>query len=171
MSGPLGRAIEAMHVSATTPNGQVTGEVTGWYDVRITFAPGYPERVGEAELAAQVQRLARLLFAARMAAYNHLVEEHLPQPVLPVTDQDRAYDDDVAALESTGASADGSVRISGVAMTQWVVHIRPGLVDGVGGERVAALVTEAANAFVRDRVAGVRRLKNLHYVVGSGSLP
>ena len=101
MSGPLGRAIEAMRVSATTPNGQVTGEVTGWYDVRITFAPGYPERVGEAELAAQVQRLARLLFAARMAAYNHLVEEHL----------------------------------------------------------------------VRDRVAGVRRLKNLHYVVGSGSLP
>jgi hypothetical protein len=51
-------------------------------------------------------------------------------------------------------------------MTHWVVHIRPGLVDGVGGERVAALVTEAANAFVRDRVAGVRRLKNLHYVAG-----
>ena len=166
MSSPLGRAVEAMRVSATTPNGQVAGEVTGWYDVAITFVPGYPERVGEAELSTQVQRLARLLFAARMSAYDRLVEEHLPQPVLPVTDQDRAYCDDVAALESSGSSGDGSVRISGVAMTHWVVHIRPGLVDGVGGERVTALVTEAANAFVRDRVAGVRRLKNLHYVAG-----
>ncbi|MDX6360162.1 MAG: hypothetical protein QOH37_3216 [Nocardioidaceae bacterium] len=166
MSSPLGRAIEAMHVSATTPNGQVVGEVTGWYDVRITFADGYPERVGEAELALQVQRLARLLFAARMSAYHAIVEEHLPQPVLPVTDQDRAYEADVERLESTGQSGDGSVRISGIAMTQWAVHIRPGLTDGVGGARVAELVTEAANAFVRDRVAGVRRLKNLHYVVG-----
>ncbi|WP_151083234.1 hypothetical protein [Nocardioides cynanchi] len=166
MSSPLGRAIEAMHVSATTPNGQVAGEVNGWYDVRITCAAGYPERVGEAELAAQVERLARLLFAARMATYNRLVEEHLPQPVLPLSDQDRAYEEDVSALASTGESSDGSIRISGVAMTHWTVHIRPGLVDGVGGERVAALVTEAANAFVRDRVAGVRRLKNLHYVVG-----
>jgi hypothetical protein len=144
----------------------VVGEVTGWYDVRITFADGYPERVGETELGLQVQRLARLLFAARMSAYNRIVEEHLPQPVLPVTDQDRAYDADVERLESTGQSGDGSVRISGIAMTQWAVHIRPGLVDGVGGERVAELVTEAANAFVRDRVAGVRRLKNLHYVAG-----
>ena len=166
MSSPLGRAVEATQVSATTPNGQLTGEVTGWYDVRITFADGYPERVGETELAAQVRRLARLLFAARMATYNRLVEEHLPQPVLPLSDQDRAYEEDVAALESTGESSDGSVRISGVAMTHWAVHIRPGLVDGVGGERVAVLVTEAANTFVRDQVAGVRRLKNLHYVVG-----
>ena len=162
----LGQAVDAMHVSASTPNGQVTGEVTGWYDVRVTFAPGYPERVGEEELALQVQRLARLLFAARMAAYDRIVEEHLPQPVLPVTDQDRAYDADVARLESTGASADGSVHISGVAMALWAVRIRPGLVDGVGGDRVAQLVTEAANACVRDRVAGVRRLKNLHYVAG-----
>jgi hypothetical protein len=163
---PLGRAVEAMRVTASTPNGQVTGEVAGWYAVRIDFAPGYPERAGEVELALQVQRLARLLFAARMAAYDKIVAEHLPQPVLPVTEQDRAYDDDVASLESTGSSADDSVTIAGVAMTQWVVHIRPGLVDGVGGERVAGLVTEAANAFVRDRVAGVRRLKNLHYVAG-----
>ncbi|MGA8247257.1 MAG: hypothetical protein WB797_10160 [Nocardioides sp.] len=159
----LGRAVDAMHVTAATPNGQVTGEVTGWYAVRVAFAPGYADRVGEEELGLQVQRLARLLFAARMAAYDRIVEEHLPQPVLPVTDQDRAYDDDVASLESTGTSADGSVRIRGVAMTRWVVRIRPGLVDGVGGERVAQLVTEPANAFVRDRVAGVRRLKNLHY--------
>jgi hypothetical protein len=163
---PLGQAIDAMHVTAATPNGQVTGEVTGWYDVRVMFAPGYPERAGELELALQVQRLARLLFAARMAAYASIVEEHLPQPVLPVTEQDRAYDDDVARLESTGSSADGSVHISGVAMTQWVVQIRPGLVDGIGGEAVAGRVTEAANAFVHDRVAGVRRLKNLHYVAG-----
>jgi hypothetical protein len=165
-ASPLGRAIDAMHVTATTPNDQVVGEVTGWYDVRITFAAGYPERAGEVELALQVQRLARLLFAARMAAYQQIVEEHLPQPVLPVTDQDRSYDDDVARLESTGSSADGSVHISGVAMTQWAVQIRPGLVDGIGGDAVAARVTEAANAFVRDRVAGVRRLKNLHYVAG-----
>ena len=101
----LGQAIDAMHVTAVTPNGQVTGEVTGWYDVRVGFAAGYPERAGEVELALQVQRLARLLFAARMAAYDRIVEEHLPQPVLPVTDQDRAYDDDVASLESSGSSA------------------------------------------------------------------
>jgi hypothetical protein len=162
----LGQAVDAMHVTVSTANGQVTGEVTGWHDVRVTFAPGYPERVGEEELALQVQRLARLLFAARMAAYNEIVEAHLPQPVLPVTDRDRAYDADVARLESTGSSVDGSVHVSGVAMTQWVVRIRPGLVDGFGGDRVAQLVSEAANAFVRDRVAGVRRLKNLHYVAG-----
>jgi hypothetical protein len=166
VSSPLGRAIEAMHVTATTPNGQAVGEATGWYDVRITFADGYPERVGETELGLQVQRLARLLFAARMSAYHRIVEEHLPQPVLPVTDQDRANDADLGRLESSGQSSDGAVRISGVAMTRWAVHIRPGLVDGVGGARVAELVTEAANAFVRDRVAGVRRLRNLHYVAG-----
>jgi hypothetical protein len=31
----LGQAVDAMHVTAATPNGQVTGEVTGWYDVRV----------------------------------------------------------------------------------------------------------------------------------------
>lgn len=41
-----------------------------------------------------------------------------------------------------------------MSSTRWAVHIQPGLVDGVGGARVS------------DRVAGVRRLPNLHAAVG-----
>ena len=65
---PFGRAMDSLHVTAYTPNEQVFGGLSGWYDVRIGIAPGYAERVGDSEIAAQLTRLARILFAERTRA-------------------------------------------------------------------------------------------------------
>ncbi|MCW2792704.1 MAG: hypothetical protein JWO76_1802 [Nocardioides sp.] len=160
----LSEAVRSMRVSVSTPNGQVLGEVRGRYEVVVRFEPGYAERVGETELAGQVQRLGRLLFAHRAAAYEELKRAILqpsrsPRPRPGGETYERAYD----ALSVTGESRDGSVHVTVGGLRSWVVHIDPGAIERLGGEGVARATSEAANDLVARVVTEIKRLRLEHF--------
>lgn len=156
---PFGKAMDALHVTASTPNEQLFGEVNGWYDVRISIMPGFAERAGDRETAHQLTQLARVLFAVRQKAYRALVEEHLSPPVGPMSARRRAFRDRQDATTVTGSSADGSVTVTSTGLDSWFVEIVPGSVDRLGSAGLARAATEAANQIVWQWLSSIDDLK------------
>lgn len=150
---PFGQAVDSMRATAQTPNQQVYGEVRGWYDIRIGFVPNYAERVGDAEVEAQLNKLARLLFASRTRGYYALVEEHLQPDPGQLSSRRTSFE---AALEDkavTGSAGGSMVEVSAVGMRHWTVSIARGSVARFGGEGLAAECTRAANSLVTEWLA------------------
>jgi hypothetical protein len=145
---PFGRAVDAMHVTAHTPNEQVFGEVNGWYDIRVSFTPGYPERVGDAEVETQLTRLGRLLFAARTREYYAILSEHLEPNPAQLTASRARFEASLEDEVVTGTAAAGAIQVTSVGMRLWTVSVASGTVARLGGEALGEEVTRAANQLV-----------------------
>jgi len=156
---PFGKAMDAMRVSVSTPNEQVFGEMTGWYDVRIWIAPGYAERVGDRELATQFTRVARLLLTARMREYRRLLEQYLQPNPQPLSASRRAFREGLDVTTVTGSGADGAIEVVSVGLAEWTVTVAPGTVERLGGELLGVEATRAANRLVDAWLDTIARMK------------
>lgn len=145
---PFGRAVDAMHVTATAAGDALFAEVRGWYAVRVVVAPGHAERTDDAELAAQLGQLARRLFVARTREYYRLMEVHLqPDPVSLRHSRDK-LEGAVEDEQVTGLAEVGLVEVTSIGMKQFVVRLEPGTAARLGSEGLAAALTTAANEMV-----------------------
>lgn len=145
---PFGKAVEAMHVTATAAGDALFAEINGWYAVRVAVAPGHAERTDDVEMAAQVTQLARRIFVARTREYYRLMEIHMqPNPVM----LRRARDDFEGTVEdrqASGYAAGGAVEVTSIGMKQFVIHLEPGTCVRLGSEGLGAALTAAANDMV-----------------------
>jgi hypothetical protein len=145
---PFGKAVEAMHVTATAAGGALFGEVNGWYAVRVTVAAGHAEQTDDLEMATQLGRLARSLFVARTREYYRLMDIHLqPNPISLRRSRDR-LEEAVEDRQVTGTAEGGAVEVTSIGMKEFVVQLRPGTCASLGSERLGAALTTAANQMV-----------------------
>lgn len=155
--------VAELRVTASTPNEQVSGELRGG-EVSVAIAHGYAERVGEAELEQQLQRLARLLFAQRSHAYNRIVQDLLqPSTSFQPREEDAPYYEDYAAMTVSESSFDGTVTVTQVGLEHWSVSIQRGTVARCGGQHITRAVAEAASALVEETISTIRALNTKHY--------
>lgn len=159
----LADRLESMVVKVSTPNGMVFGESRAERSVRISFAPGYYERTGTTEMASQLSRLARLMFAeTRAEHYRQVSQAHemvVTRGATPVTRRDHEYQEELAKLVVEGASTDGSVSVTAVGMSSFVISIRPGVVGVVSEASFAQLASEAGTRLVEDQIQKVAKLR------------
>lgn len=155
----FGRAMDAMHIDVSTPNGQLFASVRGWYDVHIGIYPGYAERVGDRETAHQLTQLVRLLCVARQRRYHALVEEYLSPPPGPESARSRAFRERQDQTTVTGRSADGAVTFTTTGLSSFDCRLEPGSVDRLGSEGVAKDATEAANLAIWEWLSSIDDLK------------
>lgn len=145
---PFGKAVDAMHVTATAAGDALFAEINGWYAVRVAVSAGHAEQTSDAEMAAQVTQLARRLFVARTREYYRLMEIHLqPNPVMLRRSRDKlegAVDD----RQVSGYAAGGAVEVTSIGMKHFVVHIEPGTCASLGSDGLGAALTTAANDMV-----------------------
>lgn len=145
---PFGKAVDDMLVTATTADERLFAEIRGWYAVRVTGRPGHAEETSDAEMAAQVTRLARRVFVARTREYYRLMEIHMqPNPIM----LRRARDDFEGAVEdrqASGYAADSAVEVTSVGMRHFAVQLEPGTCARLGSEGLGVALTEAANEMV-----------------------
>ncbi|SEB59878.1 hypothetical protein SAMN04489844_0639 [Nocardioides exalbidus] len=145
---PFGRAVDAMHVSASTAGDALFAEINGWYAVRVGIAPGHAERTSDAEMAAQVTQLARLIFVARTREYYRLMDVHLqPNPVSLRRTRDH-LESSVEDKQVTGYAAGGAVEVTSIGMKQFVIQLQPGTCERLGSDGLGAALTTAANEMV-----------------------
>ena len=155
MTDEFADMIERSEVTVTTPNGQVTATVRGEREVSVRFAPGFYATCSTAQLQENLQTVARLLFAA--ARREHLEQiraftgrddvESRPDPQTP---RDRDYYTKLAELFAEGESDDELVSVSAVGQQNYVVRVKPGILDRVPQERVEASCAQAANRLLAD---------------------
>lgn len=120
--------IHDLHATASTPDGQVHGEIGDRADVRTGFAPGYYGLATAEEIAWQLERLAPELFRQRMLAYYRirtLQEGHLVTPPKPDPAQ-AGYDEARASVLAVGEAYDGGIRMTALGMRTWTSRYRPG---------------------------------------------
>jgi hypothetical protein len=157
------RAWAQTEVRVVSPNEQVFLTILGNAEIRVSFAPGYVERTSYPLLVEQLVRLGRAAFAARTRSFYALRSEEAGQPVEPGTtgysEQSREYFRRLAELAAEGTSADGSVRVTAVGMTEFAVAFPSSLLDSLGPAGLAARLGEAATALMHDQLTKVARLK------------
>lgn len=145
---PFGKAVEAMRVTATAGGDALFAEMNGWYAVRVAVAPGHAEKAGDAEMSAQVARLARRLFVARTREYYRLMEIHMqPNPIMLRRARDE-FEGAVEDRQASGYAVGGAVEVTSVGMRHFVIHLEPGTCARLGSEGLAAALTSAANDMV-----------------------
>lgn len=145
---PFGRAVEAMHVTASAADDRLFAEIDGWYAVRVAVRAGHAEETDDGELATQVSRLARRLFVARTREYYRLMDVYLePNPVtLRRVRED--FEGSVQDRQASGFADGGAVEVTAVGMRHFVVVLEPGTGARLGSEGLGAALTAAANDMV-----------------------
>ncbi len=154
-----GELAERLDITVHTPNEQVFGRLLGEYDITIWFHPGYPERVGDQEIAGQLGKLSRLLFAARAAGLRRIEIETLGAPWQPRKSERREeFERRYADIAVTESSPDGSVSVSVVGLSSFAWTIAPGSVDRLGTDGLGQVATDLANRVVAALRDAVRQL-------------
>lgn len=151
-----------LHASATTTDGMVSAEISGRWDVRVMFAPGYYEVASAEELAWQLERLAPELFRERMRSYYRIRSEQEGRPVMPPAPRPERAEYDAARAEvlAVGESHGGAIRMTALAMETWSVTVAPEARTGLDEHAFAVAAGRAASALVRSQyqqVAGLKR--------------
>lgn len=166
-SSTIDNPVNSLDVTVSTPDDQAFGRVRGRTEVSIWFAPGWYARADDAEVARQLQRLGRLLFAARTREYYRLRSQAFRRTVTreaaPTTEQDRRYVEQRASLVAQASALDGRFRVSATGMAHWAVQLAPGTVAAVDEATFCAAVSAAGHALVEDQFAQVRALKQAVY--------
>ncbi len=161
--GVLADRMAELDVRVASRNEQIFARTRGSRSVEVTILPGYAERAGEAEVAAQLARVARVLFAQRAAAVARIRDDVLqPDRARLPRAEDAGFRRAYEGLTVTGRSASGAVTVTAIGLAQWVVELRPGAA-GLGNQVLSAEVTEAANRLIAAAYPAVTDLRNAHY--------
>lgn len=159
----LGDRLDQMRVRATTPGGSISADLYGRNDVRVSFAPGYYQRVDKNDLEEHLASLARLLWVARMREYYAMLSEGFGYQITggsrAISPIDVEYERQRESVLAEGRSADDAVHISVRGMKTWTVRTTDHAVSTLPEEEFAARIGEAAKALIRDHRQQIMDLK------------
>lgn len=165
--GGLADRLDRMLVRVTSPDRSVTAELHGRTDVRLTFAPGVYDRSYQQDLEAQLETVAKLLWAARMKAYYAALSEVLELTITgetkPISPRDVDYYAARNELLAEGQSRDGHCHLSVHGMRHWTVRIASGTLDVLSEPEFGQAISEAADQLIRDQQTKIRELKQEFY--------
>jgi hypothetical protein len=163
-----------MMATATSPDGNVQARIGGADDIEVTFRPGTFGWYDEAGLRHQLERLGALSWVAfdrvRTEEYRRAlrmsIEELAAAERFPRDARRQRYDADLAAVEATGASPGGLLRIHARGLLHWRVDIDPGALRSLGEQRFVAELNSAVRALFADRSVKITMIKSAHYDLG-----
>lgn len=170
----IGEHLNAMVVTASSPDGRIHARVTNDRRVRIWFDPGAYHGYDEKSLAHQLARLGALAWVAfsrgRSEAYRlarGLSHEELAAAERPTDDPHRRrYEEELHRIESEGVSATGAVRVRTRGMTQWAVDIAAGTLGRLDEAAFIDELHSAVTALVRDRDIKIIAVKADYFDIG-----
>lgn len=154
MSDAFEEMIERTEVTVTTPNEKVTASVRAQRDVTVRFDPGFYATCSTLEMQENLQKVARLLFAAARKEHLDQIRELTGNDVEsrpePQTQQDRVYYAELEQLFAEGESDDGLVTVTAVGQQNMAVTITPGVLDRVPQGEFEAACGQAADRLLAD---------------------
>lgn len=166
-SSTIDNPVNSLEVVVSTPDEQAFGRIRGRTEFTIWFAPGYYDKAGDSDVSWQLQRLGRLLFAARMREYYRLrslaFRRTVTREAAPVTARDHEYVERREAVVAEATALDGRFKASATGMQHWSVQIDPGTVAEVDEATFCAAVSAAGTTLVEDQFAKIRGLKTEIY--------
>ena len=163
----FGVALDAMTVTVTSPDGNITARLSRRDRVTVAFRAGSYAEYDAADLARQLGRLLRLLEVGRLrgwrAARSQTGIEAVDHGGTHWDPRRRRYRAAIAELVSEGVSVTELITITAPGFHDFEVHIDQSAFDGVGESEFLAEFAEAVDDLISDRRAQLRRLKAEHF--------
>lgn len=165
--GIMADRLAAMVVKATSPDGQIEGELRDNDALRLSFRPGAYRHYTEDGLGRQLSRLALRMWTGYQRAYDEAVAEATGRPVdRSVEEWDanrRRFRKAQAETKCTGFSTDGWVYAETTGMVSWTFVVRNGALSGLSEDEFVDQVLSAYFAMNDDYRAKMRELRAEHY--------
>jgi hypothetical protein len=164
---PVNGFLDEMRVRVSSPDGRITAELHGEYAIRVSFAPLAYQSYTEAELEAELERSAPVVYAERTRSYYtalgaaHDTTVHGERPALSI--RDKEFDAARREILAQGRSHDGSVSITSRGLRSWSVSIEEGALDRLPESAFCSRLSQAVQELIVDQLAQVRALKDRVY--------
>lgn len=169
----IGDLFRKMTVTAESPDGKIWARVYEYTRVQVGFRPWTFERYDETALAAQLGRLGLLTWVAWSRERTETYRRSLGLGAGEARDAGRGgdphrerYEADLQAVEGTGVSARGTLRVHTVGMMRWRVDIEPGTLRRLGEQPVVDEIHSAFASLMRDRERKIITLKGDYFDLG-----
>ncbi len=164
--------VTASVIEVTSANDAVFGVLRGESRVSLGFAPGYALHVAHLDLASRVAEVLRRLFdeleAARLRRDRASggTGRRDPSPL----DRRRAdYLDRIARIVACGSSSSGDVTVTRAGWDVFSVDVPVDAARRLGDDALAAALSEATEAMMRDRHEQVMAARRVVYHPELGS--
>ncbi|MFD0560155.1 hypothetical protein FB566_4149 [Stackebrandtia endophytica] len=165
--GIMADRLAAMVVKATSPDGQIEGELRDNDALRLSFRPGAYRHYTEDGLGRQLSRLALRMWTGYQRAYDEAVAEATGRPVdRSVEDWDanrRRFRKAQAETKCTGFSTDGWVYAETTGMVAWTFVVRNGALSSLSEDEFVDQALSAYFAMNDDYRTKMRELRAEHY--------
>lgn len=158
--------LDAMSITATSPDSQIKAVVRHPGTLTLHFAPGTYAHYDEATLAHQLSQLATLCMAGYVRGYREAtgrattMADDRPDP------KKREYRRELKELGNYGVSDGNNIKVRATGMMGWEVRIRPGTVARLSGEEFSAEAASALRKLVSQHRREVTKLKDKHFDLG-----
>jgi len=165
--GIMADRLAALVVKATSPDGQIEGELRDNDALRLSFRPGAYRHYTEDGLGRQLSRLALRMWTGYQRAYDEAVAEATGRPVeRSVEEWDanrRRFRKAQAETKCTGFSTDGWVYAETTGMVSWTFVVRNGALSSLSEDEFVDQALSAYFAMNGDYRAKMRELRAEHY--------
>lgn len=163
-----------MLVAATSPDGGIQASINRAAEIEVTFTGSAYRRYNEETMRHQLERLAVLAWVAYDRALTeehrrtlgYATAEYAEHERRPKDERRQRYDADLAAVEATGLSSGGSLRIRARGMLHWQVHIEPGTLRRLNQVDFLNELNSALHALFVDRELKITVIKARYYDLG-----
>ena len=158
----IAERVERMLVRVETPSRNVSAELLGRDDLRISFAPGFYQRADRVEMQAQLAQVARLLWAAWSRHYDLILSDEyggLIEKRRPESERDVTFDEQRDQLIAHGSSPDGRILVDVRGMRDWKVSVAADAMRVLRESEFGAGVAAAARELVADQQLKILQLK------------
>ncbi|WP_134764911.1 hypothetical protein [Nocardioides sp. 1609] len=152
----MGRHLDTLVVSATTPDETASATLHGRTRVTVSLASGYYAYTTDDRLADKLAQLGRLLWVARMQEYYRFKSEQLGRqvrgegaPRTPAQSERREARDNIVAR---GVSHDGAVGLAAVGLFTWTASVAPGTARRSSEEEFCSAAGQAAEQLIEDHL-------------------
>jgi hypothetical protein len=156
--GDLSDQLARIVVDASSPDGNISAQVRGRFDISVRFVRGAYGRYVESSLAHQLGQLATLAWTRYRRDYVETVDRFLEEPVTDTGDPGsdrRRYWERLEELVANGESPGGYLWIRSRALVRWEFTIADGTLRSLAEEAFVAELTGAVTDLIADYRAQV----------------
>lgn len=167
--GVMADRLATMVVKATTPDGQIEGELRDRDAVGVVFRGDTYRHYTELSLGMQLSRLALRMWTGYQRGYDEAIAEATGRPVERSQEtwdaNRRRFREEQAETTVTGMSPDSWIYVENTGMTNWHVVIRENALTKLEEEEFVGELLGAYNNMITEYRSTMARLRAKHYGV------
>jgi hypothetical protein len=169
--GQLIDRLMLLSVEVQSPDGRITADVRGEYQITVRFRGNCYRFYTEASLSQQLARLATLAWTHYRREYVEIVDAFLEEPVRDDDDKDLQFRERLTTMVITGTSTRGRIGLRSQALVRWTCDIQDGTIRALDEHEFLTELDSAVVDVLADHRRQLRQVTDEVYGTGLPTPP